>query len=172
MTVGRLLRRASSTPQFTATVVVPAPPFAPKNTRLVAVGLAPCDDSRRAAVRRIAPWNVSSAGGQVKNSFAPARIDDRMTSGSAVCATAKMPAPGDAARRRSIPAIADSASPRMSTMTTSGVSVSRAESMTLTGTAPARSSFPICFLNPSSSLTMSPTSCAMDYCFFALSSSA
>src|ERR1019366_4301343 len=29
MTVAFLLRRASSTPQFTATVVVPAPPFAP-----------------------------------------------------------------------------------------------------------------------------------------------
>jgi hypothetical protein len=36
--------------------------------------LAPCVVSRRAAVRRIAPWNVSSGGGQVKNSLAPARI--------------------------------------------------------------------------------------------------
>ena len=34
-------------------------------------------------------------------------------------------------------------------------------SMTLTGIAPARSSRPMCFLNASSSVTMSPTSCAM-----------
>ena len=71
MTVDRLLRRASSTPQLTATSSCPAPPLAPKNTSVVAVGRAPCAVSRRAAVRRMAPWKVSSAGGQVKNSFAP-----------------------------------------------------------------------------------------------------
>ena len=58
-----------------AMVVVPAPPFDPKKTSVVAGGRAPCAVSRRAAVRRMAPWNVSSAGGQVKNSLAPARID-------------------------------------------------------------------------------------------------
>ena len=36
-----LVSRASSTPQFTAIVVVPAPPLAPKNTSVVAAGLAP-----------------------------------------------------------------------------------------------------------------------------------
>jgi hypothetical protein len=46
--------RASSTPQFTAMVVVPAPPLAPKNTRVVAAGCAPAAVSRREAVRRSA----------------------------------------------------------------------------------------------------------------------
>ena len=55
MTVDFLLSRAISTPQFTATVVVPAPPLAPKNTSVVADGLAPCAVSRRADVRRMAP---------------------------------------------------------------------------------------------------------------------
>ncbi len=55
MTVLRPVSRASSTPVLTATVVVPAPPLAPKNTSVVAAGLAPCVTSRRAAVRRIAP---------------------------------------------------------------------------------------------------------------------
>jgi len=54
MTVDRLLRRASSTPQFTATVVVPAPPLAPKNTSVVAGGFEPMAVSRRPAMRRIA----------------------------------------------------------------------------------------------------------------------
>ena len=57
ITVGRLLRRASSTPQLTATVVVPAPPFAPKNTSVDDACRAPCVVSRRADVRRMAPWN-------------------------------------------------------------------------------------------------------------------
>ena len=42
MTVDRLLRRASSTPQLTAIVVVPAPPLAPKNTSVVPPAAAPC----------------------------------------------------------------------------------------------------------------------------------
>ena len=42
-----MLSRASSTPQFTAIVVVPAPPLAPKNTSVVAAGLR--------ALRRFAP---------------------------------------------------------------------------------------------------------------------
>ena len=71
----RLLRRATSTAQLTPSVVVPAPPFEPKNTSVVAGGRAPCVVSRRAASRRTALWNVSSIGGQVKNSLAPARID-------------------------------------------------------------------------------------------------
>ena len=47
--------RATSTPVFTARVVVPEPPLAPKNTRVVAAGFAPWVVSRRAAVRRTAP---------------------------------------------------------------------------------------------------------------------
>ena len=65
-----------------------------------AAGRAPCVVSRRAAVRRMAPWNVSSAGGQMKNSFAPARIDWRIRSGSAASATAKIAGAG---RRRAQP---------------------------------------------------------------------
>ena len=101
--------------------------------------LAPCVTSRRAAVRRMAPWNVSSAGGQTKNSFAPARIAWRIRSGSALSATAKMLDAGAAARRRSMPAIADDASPRMSTMRSSGMwsRAARRLSMTLTGTGPS-----------------------------------
>ncbi len=59
--VGRLVSRASSTPQFTATVVVPAPPLAPRNACVTHGGLAPAvAASRRVAVRRTAPWNDSS----------------------------------------------------------------------------------------------------------------
>ena len=84
MTVGRFDSRASSTAQFTATVVVPAPPLAPRNTCVTHGCLAPASAaSRRAAVRRTAPWNdssiardacVSPPGVQGKNSLAPARI--------------------------------------------------------------------------------------------------
>ncbi len=99
----------------------------------------------------------------MKNSLAPARIACRMRSGSAVSATAKTPAPDDAARRRSIVAMPDEASPRRSTMTMSGGVLSRAPrpSSRLTGTAAARTILSICFRNPSSSLTMRPTSWAM-----------
>src|ERR1041384_8084366 len=112
MMVDRLLKRASSTPQLTAIVVVPAPPLAPKNTSVAAGGRAPCADSRRAAVRRIALCTGSLASGQLKNSFAPALIDWRMRSESAAIATAKIPALGEAARTRSIVDIAHVASPR------------------------------------------------------------
>ncbi len=84
MTVGRFVRRASSTAQLTATVVVPAPPLAPRNTCVTHGGLAlAVAASRRAAVRRTAPWNDSSIerdaavappGFHGKNSLAPARI--------------------------------------------------------------------------------------------------
>ncbi len=163
MTVDFLLKRASSTPQLTATVVVPAPPFAPKHTSVVADSRAPCAVSRRAAVRRIAPWNVSSSGGHVKNSFAPARIDSRISSGLASSAIANIAAPDALARRRSMVPMASDASPRTSTMTRSGCAPSRParSSMTLTGMALARSKRPTCFLNASSSETMRPTSWAM-----------
>src|SRR5258708_18196737 len=163
MTVDRLLRRASSTAQFTDVVVVPAPPFAPKKTSVIAEGRAPMAVSRRAAGGRTARGNVSSTGGDVKNSFAPARIDCRMRSGSAASATAKMPAPGTPARSRSMFDIADDASPRVSTMIKSGCAPSRIAlaSITLTGIEPARSSRPTCFRNASSSERMRPTSCAM-----------
>ena len=85
MSVGRLLSRASSTAQFTATVVVPAPPLAPKNTSVASGGWrAPAGEARGARPCDAAPWNVSSGGGHVKNSLAPARIACRIRSGSAV----------------------------------------------------------------------------------------
>ena len=119
------MSRASSTPQFTAIVVVPAPPLAPKNTSVVAAAGAPCAVWRRVAVRRMALWNVSSAGGQVKNSLAPARMACRIRSGSATWATAKMAEPGRPARSRSMVPMAEDESPRASTMTTSGATPSR-----------------------------------------------
>ena len=61
MIVGRFDSRASSTAQFTATVVVPAPPLAPRNTCVTHGCLVPAEvASRRAAIRRTAPWNDSS----------------------------------------------------------------------------------------------------------------
>ena len=67
--------RAISTAQFTASVVVPAPPLAPKNTIVVACVLVDGAEARRADVRRIASSKVSAGGGHAKNSLAPARID-------------------------------------------------------------------------------------------------
>ena len=132
--VGRFVSRASSTAQFTATVVVPAPPFAPRNTCVTHGGLAPAvAASRRAAVRRTAPWNDSSIardacvappGFHGKNSFAPARIAWRIRSGSAAAAMAKIATVGCPARSRSMAAMPDEASARMSTTTTSGPAVS------------------------------------------------
>ena len=84
MIVGRFDSRASSTAQLTDTVVVPAPPLAPRNTWVTQGCRAPAlDASRRAAVRRTAPLNDSSIARdagvappvfQGKNSLAPARI--------------------------------------------------------------------------------------------------
>ena len=87
----------------------------------------------------------------------------RPTTGSAVCAIAKMPACGAAPRIRSMFDMADDASPQTSTTTMSGAVPSRAirSSVTPTGIGPDRSRRSTCFLNPSFSLTMSPTSCAM-----------
>jgi hypothetical protein len=71
---------------------------------------------------RTAPWNDSSVLRATpspvhgKNSLAPARIACRIRSGSAEPATAKIATPGCAARSRSIVAIPDDASERMSMM--------------------------------------------------------
>ena len=96
-TVGRFVSRAISTAVLTATVVVPEPPLAPRNTCVTQGWRAPAvAASRRAAVRRIAPWKDSSnvrppaAAFHAKNSFAPARIACRISSGSDVDATAKI----------------------------------------------------------------------------------
>src|SRR5262249_10525932 len=109
--------------------------------------------------------NVSSAGGHVKNSFAPARIECRMRSGSALSATAKMASAGDDPRRRSIVDIADVASPRTSTTTRSGAAARPSRDMRssirLMGTAPERSIRPIWLLKPSSSLKIDAASWAM-----------
>jgi len=65
--------------QIVRTPKVPAPPLAPKKTIVVACGGA--DAAGRPAVRVIPSSRASLAGGQVKNSLAPARIDWRMASG-------------------------------------------------------------------------------------------
>ena len=115
MTVGRLSAARARRAQLTATVVVPAPPFAPRNTWVThGCRRRPCAASRRAAVRRTAPWNDSSIvreacvapPGPGKNSFAPARIAWRIRSGSAAAAMAKIAAadaPRAAARSRPCP---------------------------------------------------------------------
>ncbi len=131
-------------------VVVPAPPLAPKKTNVVDDGFEPWTVSRRAVRRRTAPWNSSSAGGHVKNSLAPARIAWRMRSGSAADAMAKMPVAGALALMRSMFAIADDTSVRMSTTTRSAGDPSRTSSMTLTGMGPDCSSRPVRRLNSSS----------------------
>ena len=169
--VGRLVSRASSTAQFTATVVVPAPPLAPRNTCVTHGCRAPAvAASRRAAVLRTAPWNDSSGAATPppvrvhgKNSFAPARIAWRIRSGSAAPATAKIATAGCAARSRSIVAIPDEASARMSTMKTSDAAVSpaRRSSTMPTGTPHARSRRAISRLHCSSWLRIETASCAM-----------
>ena len=128
ITVGRLLSRASSTPQLTATVVVPAPPLAPKNTSVVAGGLARrCAASRRAAVRRTAPWNVSSS-----RAAARGRTRWRRRASPEGSAPDRPPRRSRRCRRRPrrraaarSPPSPDDASPRMSTITTIGRGASR-----------------------------------------------
>ena len=160
--VDRLVSRARSTPQLTAIVVVPVPPFAPKNTSVVAPGVVTVCASRRLAARRIASWNVLLGGGQVKNSFAPARIASRMVSGSAASAIMKIPAAGDAARARSIVPTAAGRSVRPSTRIRSAAPLRAApSSATATGVVHERRRRPICVLNGSSRLTMSATRCAI-----------
>src|SRR5688572_3164171 len=102
MIVGRLLKRASSTAQFTPTVVVPEPPFAPTNAMVVARGRVAGEALRRDVARAIASWNVLSDVGHAKNSFAPARIACRMRSGFASTETMKIETLGAAIRSRSI----------------------------------------------------------------------
>ena len=164
MTVGRFVSRASSTAQFTLTVVVPAPPLAPKKTSVTDGGFAEAlAVSRRVAMRRTAPSNESSGTGHMKNSLAPARIAWRISSGSVVCATAKIAVVVCAARRRSIAAMPEAASPRMSTVTTSGdvCSAPWRSSITPMGTPLGRSRRPIVRRNSSSCETTSAASWAM-----------
>src|SRR2546427_1033277 len=109
MSVGRFDSRAISIALFTANVVVPTPPLAPKNAivRLVRRSV-PFAARMRSPVRANAVRKASSSeavpssfDGQARNSFAPARIAWRICSGSFVAATAKMAADGHVARRRS-----------------------------------------------------------------------
>ena len=63
MSVDRFVSRASSTAQLTATVVVPAPPLAPKKTCVTEGCRAEaCAVSRRAAVRRTSARRESAQG--------------------------------------------------------------------------------------------------------------
>src|SRR5262245_45973939 len=95
MAVGDLLSRAISTPEFTAIVVVPAPPLAPMNT-IVRAAVVPTVAATRVDARLTASWKVDSGGGQAKNSLAPARMARRIRSGAQSAATAKTPAGFDA----------------------------------------------------------------------------
>ena len=82
--VERLVSRASSTPQLTAIVVVPAPPLAPRKAWVTQGGLAlgggrlaagrgPADRAvERSSRSRARCGAVADVHG--KNSFAPARI--------------------------------------------------------------------------------------------------
>ena len=174
--VGRFDNRASSTAQFTETVVVPAPPLAPRNTWVAQGWRVPAwAASRRAAVFRTAPWKDSSIERLAcvcppvvhgKNSLAPARIAPRIRSDSAVMATAKMAIDAWVARSRSIAAMPEAASARRSTTATSGCEPSVARPSTIpTGTPHARSSVAAWRLKSSSWLTMSAVSCAMSILF-------
>ena len=89
--------------------------------------------SRRAAVRRTAPWNDSSIardacvappGVHGKNSFAPARIAWRIRSGSAPPRSRRSPAPDAPRAAARSPPCPDEASARMSTSAMSGGDVS------------------------------------------------
>ncbi len=164
MMVGRLLSRASSTALLTASVVVPEPPLAPKNTSVVA-WRAPDADCRRAAARASASENAACTGGHVRNSFAPARIACRMTSGCASSATTKMAIDGEAKRSRSTAAIARATSVRASTITRSACEPSRENGSPprLTGVDPVRSTPAMSFLHLSSSVRIDATRRAMCY---------
>ena len=162
MIVGRLVSRASSTPQLTATVVVPAPPLAPRNACVTHGGLAPAvAASRRAAVRRTAPWNDSFGRARRR------RAVDRRSRGRTRWRRRASPGGSGPARRpprstkiarlallarsRSIAAMPDEASARMSTTTRSGPCPSALRPSTMpTGTPQARSRREICRLNSSS----------------------
>jgi hypothetical protein len=89
---------------------------------------------------------------QGKNSLAPARIAWRINSGSEAAATAKIATFACAARSRSIVAMPEEASARMSTMNTSGTAVSpgRRSSTIPMGTPHARRSRAISRLQLSS----------------------
>jgi hypothetical protein len=156
MSVARLLSRANSTAQFTATVVVPTPPFAPKKTSVVVGERSPGAASSRAVIRRIASSMVSRAGGHVRNSLAPDRIDWRMRSGAASSATKKMVALGEATLTRSTVCIAVVTAFRPSTITMSDDTPSRGNrsSVTRTGTAANRSRAASCERKLLSSVTM------------------
>ena len=130
MIVGRFDSRASSTAQLTATVVVPAPPLAPRNTCVTHGWL-------RAGVRRLAPRGglphraVERLLHRARRLRLPARRPGeelvgagahrlRIRSGSAAAAIAKIATPPWVARSRSMAAMPDEASARRSTTATSG----------------------------------------------------
>jgi hypothetical protein len=125
ISVGFLDTRAISIAVFTASVVVPAPPFVPKNDR-TDVERSLSFGRLRSIVRRSAVRKASSSrgtaspfGDQDRYSFAPARIACRICSGSAEDAIAKIDVDGHEARRRSIPLTA-AMPPRISTMASTG----------------------------------------------------
>ena len=115
MTVGRFVSRASSTAQFTATVVVPAPPLAPRNTCVTHGCRAPAvRGSRRApsaAPRRgTTPPSCATPASRRRRSTGRTRWRRRASPGGSARArlrprSRRSPSPGCAARSRSMAAM-------------------------------------------------------------------
>ena len=178
MTVGRFDSRASSTAQFTATVVVPAPPLAPRNTCVTHGCLLPAEVASRRAARpahRAVERLLHRARGLGLRRRRPGeelvgagahRLQDQVglggrgnrEDGHAVVAGAQ-PLDGRHPRRRVGADVDDEDVGR-------GV-LDRPSTMP-TGTPPARSSRATWRLNSSSWLTIDAASCAMEPCFFRL----
>ena len=72
MSVGRFLRRATSTPKLTAIVVVPAPPLAPKNT-IVFDSCPPEGDAARRVGRPLQRLVERAARGRPREELVRAR---------------------------------------------------------------------------------------------------
>ena len=151
-------------------VVVPLPPFAPKNESVRPPGPLPVLFARiRAATDRMASWTPSTivsggssaSGGQGKNSLAPARMACRIKSGSATPAMVTMAIEGQCARTRSTPPSAD-APVLTSTMARSGVPAPSPRSSTmLTGVPLERSTAVTAVRNWASCVLIIEASCAM-----------
>ena len=75
--------RASAVATFTASVVVPTPPFAPTNANT----WPPTGALRCAITREMAPPSCSAVSGSATHSFTPERIASRISAGGSSDAT-------------------------------------------------------------------------------------
>ena len=176
MTVGALGERAPARrAQFTAIVVVPAPPLAPKNTSVTHGGFAPASPPRaappsgarrRGTIPRSPGPTARHRRPQVKNSFAPARIACRIRSGSArvrdgedrgAGSAGAQPLDGGHARRGVRPDVDDDDVRRRAVLR--GAALDDAHGDAARSAACARSAR----LNSSSWLTIAAVSCAMSW---------